>query len=83
MISVPFYREGELEGFFRLPFRESGEYPEVEESFLLLREKYEQIIREAYAHEPIDIRGELDLSAETKKAIAAKLTAKKILSLCA
>lgn len=81
-ISVPYFKEGIVQEHIKLPFRESGEYPEVESSFALLREKYEEVVKEAYSHEPISISEELDISSNTKQAIAASLTAKKMLSFC-
>ncbi len=80
-LSVPHFKRGEIEDFIRLPFRSSNEYPEVEASFLQLRHAYEQVVRNAYGHEPMDTGGRLGITAETKSCIAAKVTADRILSL--
>ncbi len=77
-LSVPFFRDGEKGGTIRLPFRESGEYPEVKEAFLKLQEGYEQLVREAYDWAPIKEQGELDATLETKQAIAATLVSRKL-----
>ena len=81
-ISAPYFRDGIAEGSMRLPFRESGYYPEVEDSFSLLREQHENVIREAYSRSPIQHNGELDLTDKTRNSIAATLTARKMLSFC-
>lgn len=81
-LSVPYFKDGKSSGVFRLPFRENGEYPEVEASFQLLRKEYEEVVKKAYAHQPIKTHGELDLTRKTKEAIAASLTAKKMLAFC-
>ncbi|PIE66522.1 MAG: hypothetical protein CSA26_00530 [Desulfobacterales bacterium] len=79
-ITTPSFKEGWLENYIRLPFRESGKYPEVEQSFILLREQHEQVIKAAYGWEPIDCTGELDTSNDTKEVIAAALTAQKMIA---
>jgi len=80
-ISVPYFKTGSSTGFIRLPFRESDHYPEVEESFSMLRDAYEEVVNDAYAWEPIDREGELDISEETRKNIVAGVTSQKLLSL--
>ncbi len=80
-INVPYFKLGELSDFIRLPFSESGCYPEVEKSFVKLRSIYEEVVKEAYGWKPISCRNELDTSKETKKHIAAKVTAGKMLAL--
>ena len=80
-INVPYFKEGELSNFILLPFRESGCYPEVEQSFIKLRHIYEEVVKEAYGWEAVSYEAELDTSKETKKHIAARVTAGKILAL--
>ncbi len=81
-ISVPYFKEGYLRETLTLPFRESGLYPEVAQSFALLREKYEEIVRNAYSQQPLSQSGELDITPETKQAIAGALAARKMLAFC-
>lgn len=81
-ISVPYFKKGEIREFIRLPFRDSGEYPEIKASFLLLRKTYEKIVRQAYGHASLEIQEELDTSPETKACIAPAVAAKKMLELC-
>lgn len=52
-LQVPYFRTGETNGFIRLPFRASGEYPEVEEAFRQLHQLYETKVCEAYAQPPL------------------------------
>ncbi len=80
-LSVPYFREGEKRGTIRLPFRESGCYPEVEENFAELQRRYECLVREAYQWEPLKESGECNTSSETKKAIAATLVSRQLLAL--
>ena len=62
-----------------LPMRENCEYPEVEESFRLLRKEYEKCLKAAYHNAAFEIRGSLGISMETKKQIAPGITALKML----
>lgn len=80
-LTVPWFRTGVASDFLRLPFRESGEYPEVEASFTRLREKYEEVVRKTYGWQPIKENGKLETSSETKTAIAARLAAMQMLAL--
>ncbi len=82
-ISAPYFKNGEISGFIRLPFRSSGVYPEVKASFLLLRKKFEKIVQQAYGHAPVDTQDELDISQETRTLIAARVSAQKMLKFCA
>ena len=80
-ISVPYFKTGMTSGFIRLPFRDSGKYPEVEQSFALLRKAYEAVVNDAYGRAPINLSEELDISVATKKNIAAKVISRKLQSL--
>lgn len=79
--SVPYFKTGSSDGFIRLPFKESGQYPEVEESFKMLRAAYEEVVREVYGWKPACEDGELDITTETKEQIAATIAAQKMLNL--
>ena len=80
-IQVPWFKNGSVTEFIRLPFRESGEYPEVEAAFKALREVYEGKVCEAYGQQPIEASGELDMTAGTRKEVSAGVTACRLLSL--
>ncbi len=81
VLQVPYFKDGYTDGFIRLPFKESAEYPEVELSFKKLREEYEKKVRKVYAHPPLEQTGSLDISDETRRVIASKVTANRLLSL--
>ena len=76
----PSHKTGCFEDMIRLPMRENCEYPEVEESFLLLRKEYEKKLKAAYHNAEFEIRGALGISAETKKQIAPGVIALKMLN---
>ena len=80
-LSVPYFKTGSSNGFIRLPFKESGSYPEVEESFRMLRTAYEQVVREVYSWKPTSEQGGLGITTETKEEIVATLAAQKMLTL--
>lgn len=80
-LTVPWFKTGTDSGFLRLPFRSSAEYPEVEESFIRLRECYEEAVRAVYQWKPISLSGEMETSQKTKDAIAARLAAMQMLRL--
>lgn len=80
-LQVPFFKTGERRDFLRLPYRESGEYPEVETSFRALRNAYEAVVRRVYGQGPIEQAGSLDMSPETRTCVAARVTAERLLDL--
>lgn len=82
MVSTPYFRDGHLTEYIRLPFREDGKYPEIEETFSKLRAEYEKIVQEAYGSVPISENKELDTSEDTKQIIAAHLVSRKMLAFC-
>ena len=83
LIQVPYFKTGEVSEFIRLPFRESGDYPEVEASFRALRQKYEAKVSEAYGQSPFEFTGGLEMSRATGKKVAARVTADRLLTLFA
>ena len=80
-LSVPFFKTGKISEFIRLPFRASGKYPEVEVSFKILRQAYEELVLNVYGQAPFEQKGELDICRSTKKKISAMVTADRLLSL--
>ncbi len=78
-IYTPDYKTARAEGRLILPWRESGDYPEVEESFLKLRDEFEHKLKAAYDSLPIDNGGVLELSVETRRHLAAGLVSKRFL----
>ncbi len=80
-LQVPYFKIGEASGFIRLPFSETGEYPEVEASFRDLRQAYEAQVSIAYGQAPFETVGDLDLTAETRAQVAARVTADRLLKI--
>jgi hypothetical protein len=78
--SVPYYKTGEISEFIRMPFRASGEYPEVEASFSALRAVYEAVVKAVLAQPPIARQGEMGISRSTRETIAAAVTARRMLA---
>jgi len=81
VFQVPYFKDGYIDGFIRLPFKDSGQYPEVVSSFKKLREEYEKKMRSVYAHPPLEQTGSLDISEDTRSRIASRVTANRLLSL--
>jgi hypothetical protein len=78
-IYTPDHKKAFAEGKLVLPWREDGSFPEIEKSFLLLRENFEIKLKEAYDSLPIEETGSLELSAKTRNYLASGLISKKIL----
>ncbi|HAS87928.1 MAG TPA: hypothetical protein DCS48_01270 [Desulfovibrio sp.] len=76
---TPDHKKGEVEGKFTLPWRANSDYPEIEASFLKLREDFETVLKEAYDSYPVDIEGRLELSEETRRHIASGLVSQRFL----
>jgi hypothetical protein len=81
VFQVPYFKDGYTDGFIRLPFKDSGQYPEVVSSFKKLREAYEKKVQSVYAHPPLEQTGSLDISRETQSQIASRVTADRLLAL--
>ncbi|WP_051957960.1 hypothetical protein [Desulfobacter vibrioformis] len=81
VLQVPYFKDGYIDGFIRLPFKESGQYPEVVSSFEKLREEYEKKVCMVYAHPPLEQTGSLDTTDDTRSRIASTVTANRLLSM--
>jgi len=79
LLTTPPHTVGEANERIKLPWREHNLYPEVEESFLLLRAACELALRESAGSEPMQAEGRLETSGEAKKCIAPALVAERIL----
>ncbi len=64
----------------RLPWREDNSYPEVEESFKLLREAFETELANAHASKAMDETAFLSLSGTATQTIAPTVFAEKFLN---
>lgn len=76
---TPDHKLGEIEDSLRLPWRENGEYPEIRDSFMRLREQFELVLKNAYDSQPIESEGRLELSEKTRKHIASGVAAQRFL----
>jgi len=66
-----------------LPWRETNEYPEVEESFQRLRAALEAEIERADNSQPMSVSGSVQSSAAAKVMLAPNLLAERFLRLAA
>lgn len=78
-IYTPDHKTGILEGKAVLPWRETGNYPEVETSFRALRDNFEKVLKQAYDSLPLEENGRLEMSPEIKKLIAGGIVSEKFL----
>lgn len=80
-LQTPHHKDGSCSECYVLPWRADNSYPEVEAAFDLLRERFEQGVREACASAPMDEHGELETSSTTKRQLAPSVAADRILRL--
>lgn len=80
-LSTPGHARARHEHALRLPWREDNAYPEVEESFQELRRAFEAALAQAHASEPMDLRGELDLTQALRRGMAPSVMAERLLRL--
>ena len=78
-LATPNHAAGTLRQSLRLPWREDNAYPEVEQSFRELRRAFEAALAAAHGSQPMDMRGELALSASLKCEMAPALMAERLL----
>jgi hypothetical protein len=80
-LESPAHKGRERDNELRLPWRENNKYPEVEESFILLRKALEEQLASAHSSEPMNEEGEMGTSTEMKTTIAPDILAKRLLQL--
>lgn len=80
-LATPSHAMRETGKTFRLPWREDNAYPEVEASFRALRRAFEATLAAAHASEPMDVRGELGVSAGLRREMAPAILADRLLRL--
>jgi hypothetical protein len=80
-LATPAHKTGELSEVLRLPWREGNAYPEVEASFQALRQAFERALEAAAASAPLQLRGDLETTRETRRAIAPAFAAERLLRL--
>ncbi len=78
-IYTPDHKTGSLEGKFVLPWRENAVYPEIENSFKVMRDHFEIILKEAYNSLPLEETGRVEMSPETRRIISSGIVSEKFL----
>ncbi len=78
-LMTPSHKTGHIVESVKLPWRDNNAYPEVEPSFLQLREAFERALTMAAASAPISEAGSLETSASAKRDIAPAVAAARIL----
>ena len=80
-LETPAHRGGARHQSLRLPWRGDNDYPEVEASFITLREALEAEIARAYASSPMREERALHTSDAAKAAVAPAVLAERFLQL--
>jgi hypothetical protein len=80
-LCTPSHKTARCREMVRLPMRPEGSYPEVEASFLLLRESFEKVLIDAYENSAFTTTGRLELTPETKRRIAPAAVADRFLKI--
>lgn len=78
-LMTPSHKSKELTERLKLPWRENNAYPEVEESFLALRDAFERVLTETSQSKPLLEKGRLETSGLAKAKIAPAFAAERIL----
>ena len=80
-LEVPSHQGRTWAQSLRLPWREDNAYPEVEASFGILREAFEKELATACESAPMQEKGSLQTTAQTRKNIAPGVLAERFLLL--
>ena len=80
-LEIPSHRGRSWPQTLRLPWRADNSYPEVEASFLALREAFEAMLAEACASEPMREQGALSSSASSRAFVAPAVLAERFLKM--
>ncbi|OEU79730.1 MAG: hypothetical protein BA865_00230 [Desulfobacterales bacterium S5133MH4] len=76
---TPGHKTPEVAETICLPWRADNEYPEIETSFHRLRDDFEESLRHAYNSLPMDTKGNMGITPQTKKHIAPGIAAARLL----
>lgn len=80
-LEIPSHKGHSWVQHLRLPWRQDNTYPEVEESFKLLRNAFENELARAYASLPVKIENSLTTTSAAKASIAPGILAERFLRL--
>lgn len=78
-LEAPSHRGHAWTQTLRLPWREDNAYPEVESSFVRLRDAFEKELAAAYASQPMESGGTLKSSEAAKQGVAPAVLAERLL----
>ncbi|PIE71311.1 MAG: hypothetical protein CSA22_03350 [Deltaproteobacteria bacterium] len=78
-LKTPSHKTGVHEDGMTLPFRENGEYPEVEAAFLDLRAAFEKELSKTCDCRGFQSKGALELTPEARRRIAPGIAAAQML----
>jgi len=76
----PSHKTGHCRETLMLPMRQGNDYPEIEDSFLKLRQAYEDALLTAYANSAFESKGCLDMTSATKRCMAPVVAAQRFLT---
>ncbi len=79
LLMTPSHKDGSASQSLKLPWREDNAYPEVEESFTLLRDAFEEALARAVQSAPMNLIGRLETSSAMRRTIAPAFAAGRIL----
>jgi hypothetical protein len=79
LLMTPSHKDKSSSQTLKLPWREDNAYPEVEESFALLRDAFEEALTRAVQSAPMNLGGRLETSSVMRQTIAPAFAAGRIL----
>lgn len=79
LLLTPSHKDGQRSDSLKLPWREDNVYPEVGESFALLRLAFESALAQALASPAMAEKGALETSPAMRQAMAPAFAAQRIL----
>jgi hypothetical protein len=79
VMDTPGHKIGSRSGSAQLPWRESGEYPEVEAGLRALRDAFEAHLMAVYDSLPVKVSGSLESSSQARKHLAPGFAAQRFL----
>ncbi|MFO7596169.1 MAG: hypothetical protein R6W92_07455 [Desulfocurvibacter africanus] len=79
LLMTPSHKTGKASETLKLPWRQDNAYPEVEQSFMQLREAFERVLVETADSPPMRASGNLETSGNAKRAVAPAFAAGRIL----
>jgi hypothetical protein len=78
-LMTPSHKDGKTSDSLKLPWRADNAYPEVEDSFTVLRTAFEAALSEALESAPLSTTGHLETSGTMRQIMAPAFMAQRIL----